>query len=186
MLTLVPVFVKTAMRWVREHHSHLPKVRGGAFAVGVAENERLVCVALAGRPPRMLQRVPTVLEVTRVASDGTAPHAASKALGAIVRAALALGYRRLVSYTLLGEAGTSYRAAGWWPVALSHGGEWDRPSRPRKPSVAPGEKVRWEAGPDREPFSAEVDEVLRAHVGLVAFRPRCEDEAGPLFAGSSP
>jgi hypothetical protein len=84
------------------------------------------------------------LEVTRVASDGTTKNAASKALGAIMRAAAALGYKRLVSYTLATEAGTSYKACGWHQAAFVRGREWSCPSRKRKPSKQPVDKIRWE------------------------------------------
>lgn len=119
-------------------------------------------------------------EVHRVASDGTAPHAASMAIGAIGRAAVALGWRRIVSYTLLGEAGTSYRAAGWWPVDVGDGGEWARESREREAMAQPGAKVRWESGPDAKPRSAEADVAVRAAVGKVAIPARPERD--PLFA----
>lgn len=135
MLRIVPITVKRALPWVTEHHSHLDKPNGGILAAAVAERgqdgcERLVCVAIADHPARMLMDGFT-LNVSRVCSDGSTPHAASKCLAAISRAALALGCLRLVSYLLVGEHGTSYRAAGWWPTAISTGGEWDRPSRAR-------------------------------------------------------
>lgn len=69
-------------------------------------------------------------------------------LAAITRAALALGYTRVVSYTGEHEAGTTYRACGWHRVALTDGGEWDCPSRARQPSLWPVRKWRWETGPD--------------------------------------
>lgn len=184
-LSLVPLRVKAALPFCDEHHSHLDPSRGGLFAVG----ERLVCVAVAGRPARKLQELGHVDDVTRVASDGTAEHAASMALGAIRRAALALGYRRLVSYTLLGEAGTSYRAAGWWPTSLGKGGTWSRAGRPRAFPIQPGLKVRWETGPLAEPIDQELAALVRESVGKIALPPRPRREVSmPLFdrAGGSP
>jgi hypothetical protein len=142
MIKVVPLTVTEANAHVKKHHTHHDPVQGGLFAVGVEEDGRLVCVAIAGRP--VARALVGCLEVTRVASDGTTKNAASKALGAIMRAAAALGYKRLVSYTLATEAGTSYKACGWHQAAFVRGREWSCPSRKRKPSKQPVDKIRWE------------------------------------------
>ncbi len=147
-LLVVPVSLGDARTHVKAHHSHLPNVLGGKFAVGVSDGSRIVCVAIAGRPVARMLGLPNIIEVTRVASDGTAKNAASMCLAAITRAALALGYTRLVSYTGEHEDGTTYRACGWRRVHLSDGGEWGRTARDRHPSLWPVRKWRWEYGPD--------------------------------------
>lgn len=148
-LTTRPIGRDAAFAWIREHHSHFPRPPAGwLFGVAVLDGERLCCVACFGRPARLLQNG-TTGEITRVASDRT-PHSSSKAIAAVSRAALALGYRRLISYTLEGEAGTSYRAAGWWSTGITRGGEWDRASRRRASAQDAGPKRRWEFGPDAQ------------------------------------
>lgn len=107
----------------------------------------------------MLARDPYCLEVHRVASDRTAQHAASKAIAAVTRAALALGYTRVVSYTLPTEWGRSYVAAGWRPTATTTGGEWSRGSRVRSKARHAEPKVRWEFGPGAMPLNTELAEV---------------------------
>lgn len=110
----------------------MPPPRGMKFAVGAADaGGALRAVAIAGRPVARLFDNGQTLEVTRVASDGT-PNTGSMLYGACARAAWALGYTRLVTYTQQGESGASLRAAGWRVVAErpAHPG-WDRPSRPR-------------------------------------------------------
>lgn len=122
-----PITQRAAFAWVGREHKHLPPPAGQNGLTA---------------------------EVSRAASPKThepVPHAASKALAAITRAALALGYTRLVSYTREDEKGTTYRAAGWRPTAIVDGGEWSRPSRSRKAAVQPCRKVRWEYGPDAAP-----------------------------------
>jgi hypothetical protein len=102
------------------------------FAVGAADAGGILrAVAIAGRPVARLLDNGQTLEVTRVATDKT-PDACSMLYGACARAAWALGYTRLVTYTQQGESGASLRAAGWRVVAERppHPG-WDRPSRPR-------------------------------------------------------
>lgn len=147
-LAMVPVTRAAVRAWVERHHSHHHKPNTWIAAVGVANDDVLCCVAILELPKARLLCDGFTAEVSRVASDGESKHAASKALGSIVRVAFEFGYRRLVTYTLLGEPGTSYRAAGWVPVATSVGGSWDRKSRPRttRDSAAQGTKVRWERG----------------------------------------
>jgi len=102
------------------------------FAVGAAgEDGVLRGIAIAGRPVARMYDDGQTLEVTRVTADGT-PHACSMLYAACWRAAKALGYTRIVSYTQSGESGSSLRGAGWRVVAErpAHPG-WDRPSRPR-------------------------------------------------------
>lgn len=181
-LLISPTTMQEARTYVERNHSHLHAPVGGLFAVSVKRAEEIVCVAIVGRPiARMLQNG-TTCEVVRLCSDGT-PHAASMALGACVRAAVALGWRRIVSSTLLGEPGACYRAAGWRPVALgnaSGSAGWD--SRPGREGshVQPGRKVRWEAGPDALPLDPIVDAAVRAAVGTVDIPAR--REVLPLLA----
>nr|WP_216624795.1 XF1762 family protein [Paenibacillus foliorum] len=59
------------------------------------------------------------MEVIRCCTDGT-KNAASKLYAAAWHAARAMGYRRLVTYTLIEEPGTSLRAAGWKRLFIKH------------------------------------------------------------------
>jgi len=181
-LRVVPITITAARAHVERHHSHHHAPVGGLLACAVADGDRLCCVAILSRPvARMLDAQGDVAEVTRVASDGTR-HAASMCLAAITRAALALGWRRVVSYTILGEAGTSYRAAGWRVTGCSEGGDgWQ--SRKRAPAVQPAVKVRWETGPDALPLDAEANARCVAAVGIVDVRAR--PEVLPLLAYAS-
>lgn len=179
-LAVVPVSLSAARAHVERIHSHHHAPVGGLFAVGIADSGRLCCVAIVGRPVARMLDDGSTAEVTRVASDGT-PHAASMCVGAAARAALALGYRRVVSYTLLGEPGTSYRAAGWRVTGLSGGGEWSREGRTRDAAGQPGAKVRWETGPDAAPLDEAADAAVRAAVGVVEVPAR--RETLPLLTG---
>lgn len=80
--------------------------------------------------------------ITRVATDGV-PNGCSMLYGALCRAGKALGYTEAWTYTLPDEPGTSLRAAGFTHQGISKGGEYDCPSRPRKPAVRPEPKHRW-------------------------------------------
>lgn len=135
--------------------------------MSVRDGDRVVCVAILSRPvARMLAGSEEVAEVSRLASDGTR-HAASMCLAAVTRAALACGWRRLVSYTLLGESGISYRAAGWWPTATVPGSDrWH--TRSGRTIVQPGDKIRWETGPSAAPINDAARQACADAVGRVA------------------
>ena len=177
-LRVVPVTITDARKHIERHHSHHHAPVGGLLACAVAEGDRVCCVAVLSRPvARMLDARGDVAEVTRVASDGT-KHAASMCLAAVTRAALALGWRRLVSYTLLGEAGTSYRAAGWRCTGIVEASQgWH--SRGGRTIAQGGGKARWETGPDALPESPEAVAAVLAAVGVAVVPDR--PEVLPLF-----
>ena len=62
------------------------------------------------------------------------------------RAARAMGYRRLITYTLPQEGGASLRGAGMRLLGEAGGGNWNTPSRPRIDTAAllSGQKLLWE------------------------------------------
>lgn len=144
-LSLVPVTIRDARAYVEAQHRHHRAPVGGLFAVGVAgEGGGLVGVALVGRPVARGLQDGLTAEVTRVATDGTR-NACSMLYGACWRAARALGYRRLVTYTLASEGGASLRASGYRVVGETRGGSWSCPSRPRVDRHPLQRKLRWEA-----------------------------------------
>lgn len=144
-LGLVPITLDQANVFVAAKHRHHRPVVGSKFQVAVASGGEIVGVAIAGRPVARALDDGWTLEVNRTCTDGH-PNANSMLYGAVARAAFALGYRKVITYTLRSESGTSLRAAGWRIVAEISGREWDMPSRPRvKIGGAQLEaKLRWE------------------------------------------
>lgn len=145
-LQLVPVAFADACGFVSMWHRHHSPPVGHKFSVGVADDELLVGVVIVGRPVARHLDDGRTLEVTRSATDGT-EHANSMLYAAAWRAAKALGYRRLITYTQQGEAGSSLRAAGWSVVAQRPARKgWDTPSRPREDNGNDGiPRTLWEA-----------------------------------------
>ncbi|MFC8708859.1 MULTISPECIES: XF1762 family protein [unclassified Streptomyces] len=131
-LHLVPVRSRQAKDFVRTWHRHHPPPPGLIFAVGAADATGILrAVAIVGRPIARHLDDGATLEVTRTASDGTR-NANSMLYGASWRAAKALGYRRLITYTQEGESGASLRGAGWRLIASRPPrAGWHTPSRPR-------------------------------------------------------
>lgn len=113
---IVPVTKTVARQFIAEHHRHNepPTVMQTVFAIGLESEGKLVAVATAGRPVSRALDDGLTLEVSRACVEsGDYRNANSALYGAIGRAAKALGYQRLVTYTLHSESGASLRAAGF-------------------------------------------------------------------------
>lgn len=145
-LRVIPLTLEEANALVATLHRHHKPVVGHKFSIGVADGERVVGAACVGRPVARHLDDGWTLEVNRCVTDGTR-NACSALYGAAWRAAKALGYRRLVTYTLPAEGGASLRGAGWTLVGLRGGGNWNTASRPRVDTAAEvrGQKLLWEA-----------------------------------------
>lgn len=124
-LVIVPMSLRVANAYVAEHHRHHKPARGHKFSIGVATGDgELVGVAIVGRPVARHYDDGHTLEVSRTCTDGT-PNANSALYGAAWRAAKALGYDRLITYTQDGESGASLRGAGWRVVGQRQArGSW--------------------------------------------------------------
>lgn len=146
-LKIYPATLAEANAFVRQHHRHHQPVPGHKFSLSVVDEFGAVRgVAIVGRPVGRMLDDGLTLEVLRVATDGTA-NACSALYGACRRAAFALGYQRIGTYTLAAEPGTSLLAASWKNLGLAGGGTWDRPNtgRPRVDKHPTQQKIRWEA-----------------------------------------
>lgn len=126
----IRVELAEANAFVRKHHRHHKPVVGHYFSIGAVLGEDVVGVVIVGRPVARARQDGETVEVTRLCTDGTR-NAASFLYGAAQRAAFALGFRRIGTYILASEPGTSLIAAGWRLVGERGGGSWDTPSRPR-------------------------------------------------------
>lgn len=131
MLMLVPISLKEANAFVAAHHRHHKPVVGHKFSLGCVQGERLVGVAIVGRPVSRYLDDGRTLEVNRLCSTGR-KNVCSFLYGAAARAAKALGYEKIITYTLDTEPGTSLRAAGWTCSGPAGGKRW---TGKRKPAV---------------------------------------------------
>lgn len=146
-MRVVPVTIKDAQLFVAAWHRHHQPSPGALFALGVADDDDVLRgVAIIGRPLARAYQDGMTAEVTRTATDGV-PNCNSMLYGAAWRAARALGYRRLVTYTHADEPGTSLRAAGWRVLAVRPPRPgWSVPSRPRdNASYLSTTRTLWEA-----------------------------------------
>lgn len=146
-LQLQPVTFEEAAEFVRLHHRHhLPPV-GWKFGVGCNDGQNVVGVVTVGRPVARMLDDGYTLEVTRCCVVEGAKNAGSMLYGAAWRATKALGYRRLLTYTLASEPGTTLRAAGWRELYTTKDRPegWNMPGRPRVIKAPTGAKTLWEA-----------------------------------------
>lgn len=123
---------RDACAFVDRVHRHHARPQGHKFSIAVhTDDGARVGVAIVGRPVARAFDDGLTLEVTRLATDGTA-NACSALYAAAWRTAKNSGHLRLITYTQGGESGASLRGAGWRKVAdLPARSGWDTPSRPR-------------------------------------------------------
>jgi hypothetical protein len=129
-LHIVPIFQDEANEFVRRYHRHHGKVVGSVFQIAIQDDEKIIGVAMVGRPVGRYLQDGYTLEVNRLCTDGT-KNACSMLYAACWRAARSLGYRKLITYILNTEPGTSLKAAGWKLIGERGGGSWNVPSRKR-------------------------------------------------------
>lgn len=149
-LRVCPITRDEAFAFIAKHHRHHRPPPSHLFSLGawLDEEPRIVGVATVGRPVARLLQDGWTAEVTRMATDGTR-NACSFLYGAAWRAARALGYRKLVTYTLPEEGGASLRGAGWTLIGEAGGGSWSRKGRPRVDTHPTQGKLRWEMHDER-------------------------------------
>jgi hypothetical protein len=144
-LNLQPITIQEAKVFVGRFHRHHKPPVGGLFAIAVNDGTQVVGVVMVGRPvARMLQDGLTA-EVTRLCVTEGHPNGCSMLYAAAWRAARELGYKRLITYILGSEPGTSLKAAGWKLLGARGGGSWSRDSRKRVDTHPLEQKQLWEA-----------------------------------------
>jgi hypothetical protein len=141
-LRIIPCSIADAKEFVWQVHRHHRPPVSGYFACAVADADQVRGVAIVGRPIAQELQDGFTADVTRTATDG-AKNACSMLYSACWRAARALGYLRLGTYTLASEPGTSLRAAGWRELYRVTGRSWNCESRPRVDRHPLQDKIRW-------------------------------------------
>jgi hypothetical protein len=127
-------------------------------------------VCIVGRPVARLAGHPRdVAEVTRLCTDGVA-NGCSMLYSAAARAAKAMGFQRIQTYTLPSEGGASLRAAGWLNEGSAGGGQWKHTDgKPRRTDQPIELKSRWSVTFSRPDVTLAIPEGITG------------DEQGDLF-----
>ena len=142
-LALTPISLREANAFVERNHRHHKGVTGHKFSIGCTRDGELVGVAIMGRPVSRYLDDGLTLEVNRLCTTG-AENACSMLYGAAARAARAMGYQKIITYTLDTEPGTSLRAAGWQCAGPAGGERWTGKRRPAADLYPPQKKLRYE------------------------------------------
>ena len=143
MIRLVPTTLREANAFVKAHHRHHKPVTGHKFSIGCEVEGRLVGVVIVGRPVSRYLDDGLTLEVNRLCTTGE-KNACSMLYAAAARAAKAMGYRKIITYTLDNEPGTSLRAAGWTCMGQAGGKRWTGKRCPAVDLCPPQMKLRYE------------------------------------------
>ena len=142
-MKICPVSLREANDFVAQYHRHHKPIQGHKFSIGLRNEDSLIGVAIVGSPVARLLDNGETLEVNRCCTDGT-KNACSMLYRAAWKAASAMGYERLITYTLPSEGGASLRGAGFKLLGLRGGGGWNRPNRFREDKAPTCQKHLWE------------------------------------------
>ena len=151
-LTPIPLGLKDAQQFIRDHHRHNKPPVGHKWSIGALHDYRLVGVLVASRPVARMLADRRTIEVVRCcvlddAPKGTCSFLYSRAW----RIWREMGGSRMLTYTLQEESGASLRGAGWNLVLELKGSKTDgwqnRPGRLDQ-EVVGKDKYRWEVSID--------------------------------------
>lgn len=127
----VPLELKQAQDYIHKYHRHHEPAHRDKFRIGCVEDGEIIGVIQVGRPVNRYLDDGYTLEVLRLCSNGK-KNVCSFLYSKAARIAMEMGYKRIITYILESEAGTSLKAAGWHlDKSGVGGGSWDVPSRPR-------------------------------------------------------
>ena len=144
-MEIIPIEISTASMFVQQFHRHSGRVRGSKFAIGLMREDEMVGVAIAGRPlARMLDDGLTI-EIRRVCVKEGVKNGSSMLYGRMRRICQTMGYKKIITYTLLSETGSSLKAVNAKIVGETKPGSWSRKGRQRiDKKITKEPKYRWE------------------------------------------
>ena len=142
-IQIVPIKQDEAKMFINTHHRHHKAPVGSIFQIAAAVNDKIVGVAMVGRPVSRVLDNGWTLEVNRLCTDGT-KNVCSMLYAAAWRVTKNLGYKKLITYILENETGTSLIAAGWKEVGKCGGGSWNGKLRPRIDKHPLQKKIKFE------------------------------------------
>lgn len=122
MLKAIPITLSQANEFIASKHRHHFPVRRDKFRVGCEQDGKLVGVACVGQPVARMLCDGYTLEVVRLCTDGT-KDVCSFLYSRCARISKEMGYKKIITYILDTEDGTSLKASGWHCEVEKCGGE---------------------------------------------------------------
>ncbi len=138
-----PIAFSEAAAFIAAHHRHHRPPQGHKFSLAANDGHQIIGVVAVGRPINRIWDDGATLEITRCCVLEGQSNAASFLYGAARRAVFALGYARVVTYTLISETGPSLKASGWVRDHAVAGRSWDTPTRRRTDQHPTTDKWCW-------------------------------------------
>lgn len=136
-----PITFKQASEFINQYHRHHRATVGCKFCIGLFDGEKLVGVAVTGRPVSRYLDDGLTCEINRLCTDGTR-NACSMLYGASCRVAKAMGYKRIITYILESENGASLKASNFVCEGIAGKPHWTG-KRNRGQSIPHEMKTRW-------------------------------------------
>lgn len=141
-MNIKPITFREASVYINKNHRHHNATVGCKFCISVVdENSQLRGVAVCGRPVSRRLDDGLTLEINRVCTDG-AKNACSMLYGACCRIAKAMGYKKVITYTLQSEDGSSLKASNFICEGQAGGTHWTG-IRNRGQDIPAEMKKRW-------------------------------------------
>lgn len=138
-----PIELKIANDYVAKLHRHHPPVYRDKFRLAcIADDGHMCGVIQAARPVARHLDDGKTIEVVRCCTDGES-NACSFLYSRMARIAKEMGYRKIITYILDEESGSSLKASGWHKEAETKGHDWSCKSRPRNTKAPKCNKQRW-------------------------------------------
>ncbi len=141
-MRIAPITFRKASGYINENHRHHNATTGCKFCISVIDDEgHIHGVAVCGRPVSRRLDDGYTLEINRVCTDGT-KNACSMLYGACSRIAKAMGYKKVITYTLHSENGASLKASNFNCEGQAGGTHWTG-IRNKGQSIPAEMKKRW-------------------------------------------
>lgn len=135
--------LKEANAFVNDNHRHHKGTTGCKFAIGLFEKDKLIGVAICGRPVSRHLDNGTTLEINRVCTKGSyITNACSQLYSACCRIAKEMGYEKIITYILASENGASLKASNFTCEGEAGGTHWTG-SRNKGQNIPHEMKTRW-------------------------------------------
>lgn len=142
MTQIIPISLREANEYVSNNHRHHKAVAGCKFCIAlIDENSHIVGVAICGRPVSRYYDDGLTLEINRLCTTGY-KNACSRLYGACTRIAKEMGYKKVITYILESENGSSLKASNFICEGIAGGKIWTG-ERKRDNGVPRELKKRW-------------------------------------------
>ena len=136
-----PITLKEANAFVDKNHRHHGGTVGCKFAIGLYECGKLIGVAICGRPVSRHLDNGEICEINRLCTLGDR-NACSQLYGACARIAGSMGYKKIITYILQSESGSSLKSSNFVCEGEAGGTHWTG-ERNKGQSIPHEMKTRW-------------------------------------------